>query len=307
MSQLRNSEDKSQVDAPESSDPIEIMLKLGAYFAATVILASFLMSFFKRYTGSPWSEIGPIGDFWGGHLNGLALVFLALSLLYQRKAFQRQAIQVKRQNDLSAQQVDSLRFHFLLERIQVEGERLRFSLEEPGADDDPSHQRKALLGVSELELHSHAIRTRQSHAIVDHECLDRIIKLHKAGIEILKRPSMELESSGHLLLASFVPKIIIYIDNEKAKDISKEIENFVELAKGHSFDEQLAANIVALIKDGWDCSHLNPQKKHWTASLKHELIERTEEYGSGDEKYLHLGHAYAAALEQMRQARRDGL
>lgn len=128
------------------------MFVWGLVVAALAVAAtSFIETALMRWDGKAWDDVAHVGDYWGGHLNTLALAALALGLLYQKRQLDSQRQELDKQlqaieNDTAQQGV-----HFLLSQLQEMSQSLEGVVVFQMADGQP--ERKIVNGVRDLSYY----------------------------------------------------------------------------------------------------------------------------------------------------------
>ena len=108
-----------------SSDWFEMFVWGLVVAALSVAAMSFIESALMRYHGGKWEEVAHVADFWGGHLNSLALAALALGLLYQKRQLDSQRQELEKTQESLTKQLQAIEndtaqqgVHFLLNQLQ---------------------------------------------------------------------------------------------------------------------------------------------------------------------------------------------
>jgi hypothetical protein len=119
-------------DKDKGQKVFEIFIWCLVAASLSIVVTSLILSAFIRYKGlATLDDVAHVGDFWGGHLNSLALVALALGLFLQKKQldnYQRELAKTEKSLDeqLKAIQQDTVQqsAHFLLVQLQEKSQTL---------------------------------------------------------------------------------------------------------------------------------------------------------------------------------------
>lgn len=294
-------------------DLVHEVLAYGAYAAGALVLTSLVLSLVRRLEGAPWAEVGAIGDFWGGHLNGLALVFLAVSFLLQQREFRHQARQVERQNALIGQQVRSQQLQLILERLRDESADFRFAIEEGGS---PAVRRTRTIQVGLTDF-AVGLATSDTSAryIPDMASVLRIAGLYRAGWRLLELSEDSqapealqeevAQQADKLILESLVPGRILGLADQEQREREEQHTVWLAVCGDHDFPPAIRRRVASLIAEGWTYLLLN-NSGSWVASLSRDMLDREVIFDSGA-AHANPIDAVQLALENLDQARIDGV
>jgi hypothetical protein len=275
----------------ERYDWLQSLLYYAALVIATMIASSLALSLIVRIGfHSGWGELGTIGDFWGGHLNGLALVFFAISLLLQQREFRRQ--------------LDGQRLGSLLERLRIEAEGFKFAVvdEAQAGKSNRRIQNGAAEFAEKLSLQLHS-RLNGSIAY-DAQRVILIVKLYDAGLQILEKWNHGTDATDRLILDSLVPPPIRMVAEQ---EIASRAELQREARGIREKSVELADGLASLVEDGWIFRTTHVASLGWIGMIKRELVEDTVTYDCGERYYQEPAEALSAALIQLQGAQLSGL
>ena len=283
---------------PDCSTPTDSALRVAqttvylAWALAAMMIASLLMSLLMRFDGATWGEVGTIGDFWGGHLNGLALVFLALSFFLQQREFRRQTIQIDRQ-------LVSQRLEFLLERLRVAGEEFRYSIDEPQRSGRNRVIRTGLFDFAR-EAASRQHLADGNRLIVEPGTLPGIVDLYNAALKLMVQSSGGHREIDRLVLGSFVPDVVLEWADAERKETSERQVGLRSLAKAQGLRQDLVDAAEKLVSDGWNL-RIVPQASAWVALVERDFLAERVGYDSGG-TFSEPGHALEDVVLQVEEA-----
>lgn len=266
----------------------------------TAVGLSLLLSLWIRVTrGLSWDQLGPIGDYWGGHLGGVALVLLALSLLIQRYEFnvQREALvhqQISLAEELKALQenTDQDRAHFILVQLRDLGETLEFAV--VSADSD-GRDRRRYTGVRSLVgfLRLYYDNPEDIDSIVIEEAsLSDFVQIGCALRGVLGRMPPSVKDWSVALLDVLFPAVVerFYHDLIENREMQERAVEALEV------DGRLRTALLALVQGGWrfSCTKVGDA---FGAALTRDTLIGTTACSSGDYYCANLNEAVGRVLE----------
>ncbi len=124
----------------------------------SIVITSLIESAIMRYQGVKWEDVAHVGDFWGGHLNSLALSALALGLLYQKRLLDGQRQELEKTQESLTKQLQAIEndttqqsVHFLLAQLHEMSHKIEWVVTVLKLEGQPEHIRGK--GIRDLSYH----------------------------------------------------------------------------------------------------------------------------------------------------------
>jgi hypothetical protein len=217
------------------------------------VLVSMLMALNYHANGSlEWDKLGEIGEFWGGHLNSVALIFLGMTLLVQRQQFNQQQLSdestlLTLQKEVEALTTEHQRqeLRFGMEQLRAESGRLTFRRmvrnENTQWNAGPNES-----GLSALEAAWHLENDTEGDTFVLLSQLElqsyiQIAERARSAMEALGGPSLEMYKP---LLQALSPKWLAELNDERKRKRQETQVFFATNCPG-------SKEWVGLIEEGW--------------------------------------------------------
>jgi hypothetical protein len=241
-----------------------------------VVVSLWLTLAFHENGTLEWDKLAQIGEFWSGHLNSVALIVLALTLLDQRNQFSEQQRTQTAAQKMLQEQLDTLRketsqkeLHFALEQLRAESDRLpfrRMTLSDSSDSDDWSPA-PMQTGLSELEQAWREVKDSDdsTHVLFSYVEVRRyldIAKMAETTIDGLGEPSLTI---CRPILGALAPEWLTELTQDFEGQRVKTIEFFAKNLPGTN-------NWKALIEQGWRLESCFPVQGGYSVTLYRESL-----------------------------------
>jgi hypothetical protein len=283
---------------------------------ASFAVGIFAVVFFAHLAGwsGDWQHASQVGDFLGGHMAVLALVFVTLGLLLQERALREQIREMQSTVSIMVSDVEQKNLQFMLDHIRETARNMRATALVPKNPDGTGvTESKVLVGLDEITRHLREASTgsagidvftyhRDVKNYLDHvkRAKRLLADLRKteaaaAGVDSadLETPSPQLEVHENIVASFFPPVLDRYIEDHEA-EVDRVLEEVLECTS-----EETRDRVGACLGDGW---HLRLWQKGggWAGKLLRLRADGTfDEPSSVDTGGLKKGHVVQLLLDKI--------